>query len=416
MSGLEGRAAPGWEAVADAFAANFEEQRELGAACCVYLEGQPVVDLWGGSADGRSGRPWLEDTLVTAFSTTKGATAICAHRLVERGELDLDARVADYWPEFAAAGKEGTRVRWLLSHRAGLPAVDATLTIEDVCAWEPAVRALEAQTPYWPPGERHLYHAQTYGFLVGELVRRVTGKTLGRFFADEVAGPLGLDAWIGAPEEVEPRVAHLVIETPPADLQAAQRARLEQVGVAAEAVPAVLAMAGELAAEPLVARSVDLGGSLPDGLVTENGAYNSRPLRAAELPGSNIVTDARSLARMYAATVGEVDGVRLLAPATVERMCVVQSDESSLYNPPPGFAELAHWFETRFGLGVMRPTRFSPLLGPRSFGHGGAGGSLGCGEPEARVGFGYVMNRMNTNGTDVRAARLVAAVRDCLDG
>ena len=229
MAEHQGLTAPGWEAVAEAFADNFELHGEVGAACCVYLDGQPVVDLWGGTADRRSRRPWDEDTVAVVFSVTKGATALCAHMLAERGELDLDAPVAQYWPEFAAEGKDDVRVRWLLSHQAGLPVVDTPLTLEEACAWEPVIRALERQQPLWEPGTQQSYHAVTYGFLVGEVVRRVAGTTLGRFFAEEVAAPLGLSAWIGLPEEIEPRVAHLDLDTAELDWDALLDAMLANV-------------------------------------------------------------------------------------------------------------------------------------------------------------------------------------------
>jgi CubicO group peptidase (beta-lactamase class C family) len=172
--------------------ANFEGgPGEVGAACSVYVGGRPVVNLWGGLADRDADRPWREDTIVQVASTTKGATAICAHMLAQRGLLDLDAPVIGYWPEFGAAGKENILVRWLLSRQAGLPVVDGPLTFEQACAWDPVIRALEAQRPLWRPGTQHVYHAMTYGFLVGEVVRRITGKSLGTFFAEEIAAPSG---------------------------------------------------------------------------------------------------------------------------------------------------------------------------------------------------------------------------------
>lgn len=369
-----------------------------------------MVDLWGGQADEASGRPWAEDTVVCAFSTTKGATAICASMLAERGRLDFDALVTDYWPEYGAEGKGETRVRWLLSHMAGVPVLDAELTEEEACAWEPAIRALERQRPYWPPGEACLYHAITYGFLVGEVVRRATGMSLGQFFARAVAAPLGLSSWIGTPAAIEPRVAQLVLDPPPDDVEALQRKNLEELGVERASVPAVLDLMRELAADSLAPRAFDLGGAFPDGLL----AYNSRAVRAAELPASNIVTDARSMARMYAATVADVDGVRLLQPETVDELCAVQTAGMPVFGAPAGCEEFAELFGERFGLGVMLPKPHAPLLGPRSFGHNGAGGSLGFADPDAGVGFGYVMNRLIADGSDRRVARLVGAVRDCL--
>lgn len=205
---VQGLVAAGWGKVADAFRANFEgTSGEVGAACCVYVGGLPVVDLWGGLADSKTHRPWSQDTIVQVASTTKGATAICAHLLVQRGELELDAPVVKYWPEFGANGKDQIPVRWLLSHQSGLPVVETRLTFEEALAWDPVIRALEAQKPLWRPGTEHVYHSMTFGYLVGEIVRRISGKSLGTFFADEVAGPLKLNAWIGLPEEQESKVA-----------------------------------------------------------------------------------------------------------------------------------------------------------------------------------------------------------------
>ncbi|HZD15525.1 MAG TPA: serine hydrolase domain-containing protein, partial [Pseudonocardiaceae bacterium] len=178
-----------FQTVRDAFAANFCDYGEVGAALCVYVRGRCVVDLWGGIADLTTGTPWAEDTLQYVFSTTKGFTTTCAHLLVQRGELDLDAPVADYWPEFAAAGKHHIPVRWLLSHRAGLPALDTPIPLADALAWDPMTTALAAQQPLWPPGSAHGYHAHTFGWLVGEVIRRITGRTPGTFFADEIATP-----------------------------------------------------------------------------------------------------------------------------------------------------------------------------------------------------------------------------------
>jgi CubicO group peptidase (beta-lactamase class C family) len=179
MSDVNGVVKAGWEEVADTFCANFKKGKDLGAACCVYVDGNVVVDLWGGLADRETSRPWERDTVVAVASTTKGATAMCAHLLVQRGELDLDAPVIRYWPEFGGAGKEEVPVRWLLSHQAGLPVVDPPVIFEEACAWDPLIRALEVQKPLWTPGTEHLYHAQTFGFLVGEVVKRIA--LFGRF-------------------------------------------------------------------------------------------------------------------------------------------------------------------------------------------------------------------------------------------
>jgi len=404
---VRGHVEDGWGKVADAFRANFEgNPGEVGAACCVYVGGRPVVDLWGGLADREANRPWDKDTIVAVASTTKGATAICAHLLVQRGELDLDAPVVKYWPEFGEASKEQIPVRWLLSHQAGLPIVDGPLTFEEACAWHPVIQALEAQKPEWEPGTEHVYHSVTFGFLVGELVRRITGKSLGTFFADEVAAPLGLSAWIGLPEEQEGRVARIEYAAP-FTLEEMIAGMIESLGLDRDTVIAwVNAVWGP---DSVQARAVQLGGAFdPAG-----GYMNTRAFRAAEFPFGNMFTDARSLARMYAATVSEVDGVRLLDPATVERMTVVQTDKTRMNGLPPGLSIPAD--RTFYmSLGFWRACPPMPWVGPGSFGHPGSGGSIGFADPDAGVGFGYVMNLWSFRIGEPRASNLAAAVAACL--
>ncbi|MEU6179562.1 serine hydrolase domain-containing protein [Streptomyces coeruleorubidus] len=199
MTTIHGEVTAGFEPVREAFAANFARHGDIGAAVCVYRDGRPVVDLWGGISDSDTGRLWSRDTLQLVYSATKGATATAAHLLVQRGLLDLDAPVAEYWPEFAANGKADLPVRWLLTHQAGLAALDRPVPLPEALAWEPMVAALAAQRPLWAPGTAHGYHGRTWGWLVGEVIRRVSGRTPGRFFAEEIAAPLGLDFFIGLP-------------------------------------------------------------------------------------------------------------------------------------------------------------------------------------------------------------------------
>jgi CubicO group peptidase (beta-lactamase class C family) len=196
---IDGSFEHGFGAIAGAFERNFAERGEVGAAVCVYLGGRPVVDLWAGLADREAGRAWQRDTMVVTNSATKGITATVAHVLVERGLLDLDAPVAAYWPEFAANGKQDVSVRWVLSHRAGIPTLDEAPSVADMVAWAPVVAAVARQKPLWEPGTAHGYHAQTFGWLVGEIARRITGKTVGRLYADEIAARFGIDFWIGLP-------------------------------------------------------------------------------------------------------------------------------------------------------------------------------------------------------------------------
>ncbi|HEX9258067.1 MAG TPA: serine hydrolase domain-containing protein [Acidimicrobiales bacterium] len=384
MTDVHGRAEPGFERVREAFAANFSKGTEVGAAFCVYKDGRPVVDIWGGVADEATGRPWEEDTTVLVFSTTKGATAVCANLLVQRGELDLDAPVVEYWPEFGAHGKDKVPVRWLLSHRAGVAAVPRGLTVEDVVAWDPVIDALADAEPDWPPGARHGYHALTYGWLVGEVVRRVSGETLGTFFRNEIAEPLGLDFWIGLPEAEEGRVAPLVV-MPMIDFAWFPEHMRELLE----------AIAGP---ESLLMRSLGVGPFPPD-------LYNSRQVRAAEIPAANGVTTARSLARMYASLIGEVDGTRILSDATVAQARTTESEgpDAVLFVP------------MRFGLGFMLHGGFISMYQHGGFGHYGAGGSVGLAVPEAGLAIGYVMNRMDPGLTgDPRTQALFDAVRACV--
>ncbi|WP_406057151.1 serine hydrolase domain-containing protein [Kribbella sp. NBC_00889] len=404
---VHGHVEDGWGKVADQFRANFEgTPGEVGAACCVYVGGRPVVDLWGGLADSETKRPWREDTIAIVASTTKGATAICAHLLAQRGELDLDAPVVEYWPEFGAGGKDQIPVRLLLSHQSGLPVVDGPLTLEQAYAWDPVIRALEAQKPEWQPGTEHVYHSITYGYLVGELVRRVSGKSLGTFFADEVAGPLGLNAWIGLPEEQEQKVARIEYAAP-LSLEEMTEGMIETTGLDADTVTRwIQAVWGE---GSIQARAGSLGGAFE---VTSD-LNAQRAYRAAEIPAGNMLTDARSLARMYAATVSDVDGVRLLDPATVERATEIQTDKTRMHGLPADL-DLPADRSFNMSLGFWRACPPLPMAGPKSFGHPGSGGSVAFGEPDAEVGFGYVMNLWSFRTGEPRASSLAAAVRSCL--
>ena len=387
---ISGHVESAFEPVKEAFEANFSERGDVGAACCVYVDGRKVVDLWGGLADSKSGRAWEEDTLALVYSTTKGVTAICVHRLAQEGLLDLDVPVASYWPDFGSAGKERVTVRHLLSHQAGLPALDARITPEQAYAWEPAVEALAKQAPFWEPGTRHGYHAVTYGWLVGEVVRQVTGRSVGRYLAEEIVPRLGLDLWIGLPDREESRVARLL---PPGPVKLS---REELAAMPPEQLERLQAMA-------------DPGSLLQRALNPTDPpfSYNRPELHRAELPAANGIGTARSLARLYAATIGPVEGTRLLTDETVAAATAEQS-----FGPDAVLA-----LDTRFGSGFFLPSPFSPLMGPRSFGHAGAGGSLAFADPEAGVGFAYVMNQMQQGlSADPRPASLVSALRAALTG
>jgi CubicO group peptidase (beta-lactamase class C family) len=361
---IEGICDPRFEGVKAAFAENFEKRNEYGASLAITLDGKPVVDLWAGYTDKARTQPWGRDTIANVFSTTKGMTAICAHRLVDQGKLDLDAAVVRYWPEFAQAGKEKMPVRMLLNHQAGLPAIRKKLHDDDMYNWETMASALAAQEPWWVPGTAHGYHALTIGFLVGEVIRRITGKSVGTYFRDEIAKPLGIDCHIGLDERADARCARMLASPPPPPGQ------VNLFEYAQQHPDSVTAYAFN---NPATAMKL--------------GAVNGRAWRGAEVPAANGHSNARALARLYGALArgGEVDGVRLLSPEGVTRSYTEESfgkDEVLLIT-------------TRFTTGFMLTKPDDPFgPNPRSFGHPGAGGSLGYADPDAKIGFGYVMNKM----------------------
>ncbi|MDI3403478.1 serine hydrolase domain-containing protein [Streptomyces cavernicola] len=381
---VQGSVASGFEPVEAAFVRNFAEQGERGAAVAVYLHGRKVVDLWGGVRDVDGDEPWQQGTAQIVRSATKGVAAAVPLLLHQRGLLDLDAPVGTYWPEFKAQGKERTLVRHLLSHRAGVPVLDEPITTADLAR---GPEAIAAQAPAWEPGTDHGYHAQTYSWLIGELVRRVTGRSLGRWLAEEVAGPLGLDLWLGLPAAEADRVGRVgPVEPPEGRPGSALRLRSKRDVAEAYADPSSLTRRAFAAL-----RSPD---------------ENSAEYRAAELPASNGIATARALARFYAGLIGEVDGhARLFAPATV---ALARTEESA----GPDRVLVVN---TRFGPGYMLHGPASPLLAPGSFGHPGRGGPLAFADPESGVGFGYVTNGLRTGVTaDPRAQSLVRAVREAL--
>ncbi len=378
---LEGTCDPRFRRVREVFAANFDSGKEVGAAVAIAIDAKLLVDLWGGYADQARNRPWTRDTLVNIYSTTKGLAAMCAHRLVDQGKLDLDAPVARYWPEFADKGKDKLPVRYLLSHRAGLPALHKTLPPEAGYDWNAMCRALAAEEPWWTPGTKHGYHAITYGWLVGEVIRRITGKTPGAYFRDEIVTPLGLDAHIGLDARHDPRTAEMIAAPPPPPDAPNPFADPESISYKAIANPLN---------------------------VLDMRIVNSRAWRAMELPSANGHATARSLARVYGALArgGEVDGHRVLTRDSIARGYTEQSNGMDEVLKRP----------TRIGLGFMLSQPEAPLgPNPHSFGHPGAGGSLGFADPDAKLGFGYVMNQMGADPVlDQRAAALYNAAYESM--
>ena len=366
---VHGWCEPGFGRVRDALSEILAGGEEIGAALAVCVGGHLVVDLWAGYADAARTRPWDRDTIVNLYSIGKAVTAVCALRLVEAGRLDLDAPVARYWPEFAQAGKAQIPVRYLLTHQAALPAIARPLPSGAWSHWDVMTAALAAQAPWWEPGTGHGYHVNTQGFLVGEVVRRITGKTLGTYLREAVTGPAGVDFFIGLGPELEGRCADVLPQqaTPEGD----ELRRQLSVNPAS------------LSGLPLM--RVTAYRNPPE--VSGTGVVNTRPWRAAEVPSTNGHGNARAVARLYSALAGdgELGGVHVLSPEMIARATEQQvyGDDIVLQRP------------TRFGLGFQLTMAERPL-GPssRAFGHFGAGGSLGfAADPDARVAFGYAMNQ-----------------------
>jgi CubicO group peptidase (beta-lactamase class C family) len=393
VSFVHGDVDVGFGPVHDRFVKNYEQCRDFGAATAAYVEGRKVVDLWGGTADGQTGRPWEQGTLALVFSSSKGVLTICALHLAETGALDLDAPVVRYWPEFASFGKQDILVRWLLSHRAGLALLDEKLRFDDILSWSSMVRALEEQPPNWPPNQAHAYHSLTFGWLVGEVIHRVSGLLPGGYFRTHIAGPLGLDSWIGVPDTEHERVARI------------------EVAPESWSDPSVTAeIAASVAHDDRALRANTLNGliDLPIPGVSRALGWNRPELQRAQVPAANVITTARSLAKLYGATVSEVEGQRVLSANAVADAMVPRAEGAPLF----GIAVSGSW--QRWGTGFELPSLPGrPMLGPGSFGHHGAGGQLALADVDARVGFSFVTNTMG-GAPDARAQSMVDAVRDCL--
>ncbi|MFF1495637.1 serine hydrolase domain-containing protein [Streptomyces sp. NPDC058304] len=394
---IQGEVAEGFEAVRDAFVRNFEVLGDRGAAVAVYRDGRKVVDLWagprdvdggdGGAAGGDGGgEAWGAGTAQVVRSATKGVAAVVPLLLHQRGLLDLDAPVAAYWPEFKAGGKERALVRDLLAHRAGVPALAVPLTPAEAEDGFSGARAVAEQQAFWEPGSAHGYHAQTYSWLLSELVLRVTGASIGQWLAQEVTGPRGLEFWIGLPEAETGRVGRVGPVDPP-QTAGGLRTRPRRNVSEAYADPSSLTRRAFAAITPP-----------PD--------ENDPAFRAAELPASAGIGTARGLAGLYAALLGDTeDGTRLFTPETARLA------GTELSSGPDRVLVV----NTRFGPGYMLHSPASPLMSPASFGHPGRGGSLGFADPEAGIGFGYVTNAHAKSVTaDPRAQSLVRAVQSAL--
>ncbi len=375
---LNGRCEPRYQAVLDAFIHNFEVEDEVGSAVSVIVDGRTVVDLWGGWKDGARQHEWQHDTIVCMMSVSKGITGMAFSLLVDRGLVDVAAPVARYWPEFAANGKESLPVRFILDHRAGLPVISDPLWHGSIYDPGAICRALAAQAPLWPPGTVAAYHVHTQGYLLGEIIRRVTGKSVGAFVRDELAGPLGADFMIGGLSS-------------------------RDQGRCAEVMPnmqARLFAAKEVETDTLRAKAFVQNPAEPWPVT-----LNSALWRESEIASGNGHGNARGVARIYAAFArgGELDGVRLVRADTIAAMTTEQHNITELMQDRPYHQ----------ALGILLNTPAAVYMGPnlRAFGHHGIGGSLGFADPDARIGFAYACNRMHAVGTNgPRAARLIDAL------
>ncbi|GII89808.1 serine hydrolase domain-containing protein [Sinosporangium siamense] len=380
---LNGFCAPGFERVREAMERHFASGEDRGAAFAVFHEGRAVVDLWGGVADRRTGRPWEIDTPVFTYSCTKAVTAAAVLRLAERGELDLDAPVAEVWPEFGVHGKEGTTTVHLLTHQAGLPVIEDEVPVEEFEDLPAVAARLAGQAPLWEPGTAHGYHALTYGFLLNEVVRRACGRSLPEVVAEEIAGPLGLELWLGAPPEVAEKAARLA---------------------AGDRRPSGESPAGEISTAPADRDSL-MSRALGNPPVQKlKGGANHPVVMRAGWPSIGVVATARGLAGFYRALLaGEV-----VSPATLEDAIRTRVEGQDRVLPA----------KSAFGLGFMRPS-WVFLMPPKgiasSFGHTGMGGFLGVGDAVHGLGMAYTPNRMSDSlDGAMRGYRLVEAVYDSL--
>ena len=379
---IKGYIAPGFEKVREAFEANWLGY-EVGAACSIVVEGRVVIDIWGGWLDTECTKPWPENALVNVYSTTKGMGSLAMAVLADEGKLDYSAKVVEYWPEFGANGKEDITVAQILSHQAGLCGVTQRLTVEDLYDWKKMTALLAGQKPLWEPGKGCGYHAVTWGYFPGEIIRRITGKTLGAYFREKVADPLKADFFIGLPDSEMDRTTYMI---------GANRAR----------VPA---------------RKPDPSAKMPDLYPIALLNPDIRPFkdasstawRKAEIAAANGQANARGIARIYGALAdgGEIDGIRIISGQGIKNALIEEVDDTR--------PNLVTGRSMRFARGFGLNTEASYGPNRDSFGHAGAGGSLGYADPGAKIGFGYVMNQMQVNPDDIpRSKILVDALYKCL--
>ena len=377
-AGVSGSVDPAFAPVRDAFAANFSAGLELGASLSVSVDGRNVVDVWGGHLDAGRTRPWDRDSLVCVFSCTKGVAAVATMWAVAQGLVDLDAPVAKYWPEFSAGGKDAIPVRWLLTHQAGLPAIGKRMPLGSLSDWDAMTSALAEQEPWWEPGTDHGYHGVTFGHLVGDVLRRATGRTCGQLVRDELGGPLGVDLWMPLPIDDDARTADLVVE-------------MSSEGTFFDRW------------DPKTSLGPRSFGNPPDS--NDPAHCTTDAWRRAEIPAANMHSNARALDRLFSVLAGRGrrDGVEIAPPELVEEFgrCQVRGPDRVMELP------------TAFALGFEHTIPEWPFgPGARTYGHNGSGGSLAIVDPDTGVSLGYAMNRLwwGPDRTDPRWAPIFDAL------
>ena len=384
---IDGTCSPAFDRVRDAFEANFRQRDEIGAAVAVWVDGQLVVNLWGGTADAKAQRPWQHDTLVSIFSGSKALTSTCIHLLADRGELDLDSPVADYWPEFAQAGKQDITIATVLGHRSGVIGPRIRLTPSETLDWDWVCRHIATAEPWWQPGTAQGYHMVSFGFILGEIVRRVTGRTLGEYLRREIAEPLGIDVHIGLPEVEHHRCADMVNKPHIRDVLANGNAPGYPTSIAEH---------------PMAAFSVAMG-FIPDD---ELGSTDIAKWRTAEFPSTNAHVTALGLATFYNALAQG----KLLTYEHMEKCRISQGGFDTDLVLGPRVADHG------WGLGYMLNQRGVNGPNTRTFGHGGSGGSFGFVDLEHRIGYAYVMNKFDATkcNADPRSVALSNEVYSAL--
>jgi len=384
---VSGEVNPRFDSVRDAFVAAFEGKPDMGAALAIRVDGQEVVNLWGGLADSDTGTPWGEDTLSVIFSCTKGLSSIMAAQLVQSGDLSYQDKVSKYWPEFAAKGKQDVTVAQILSHRSGLSALRDPLSTAEMLDWDFVTQRLAGQKPLWTPGQGYAYYAITHGWLIGEVIRRITGLRVGEYFQQRIAGPVAAEAWIGLPAALNSRVANMQVGPTLRQLvddQAANRS-------------------AELA--DWLDRAMTLGGALMPELVGPDAGFNNALVQQAEIPGAGGIATASALAAIWSATITTTNGSRLLSDESVRLGTEVQSQGSPVWAVP------GPW--PRWGMGFQLDSDSRRYLGSTGFGHDGAGGQVAFADPEFGVGFAFITNQMEAI-EDFRATKIVDALRQAL--